>query len=84
MWHLPKDGDSSGQPRQFIRCCMSCEYVYIGFQSGKRQSCCPKCAWPSYGALFVYDGWTKSLCRLLTQKAYREKNYGKSKKAKED
>lgn len=73
MWHVPKDGDPPGQLKQFIRCCVSCEYVYVGFQSWGRQGCCPKCGMGSYGAPFVYGGWIKSFWRLLTQKAYREK-----------
>jgi len=69
MFHMPKKGDPPGQLKQWIRCCMHCEYVYIS----KDVDSCPKCEWPSYGAPFVYGGWLKAIWRLITQKAYRKK-----------
>lgn len=73
MWREPKRGDTPGQQKQFIRCCMRCEYVYIAGENNPRQEKCPKCEWPSYGAPMVYDGWLKAVWRLITQRAYKNK-----------
>jgi hypothetical protein len=71
MFHNPKKGDSPGQSKQFIRVCMSCEYVYFSFGKSKHE--CPKCTWPSYGAPFVYGGWINAFCQLITQSRYKRK-----------
>lgn len=76
MFHMPKKGDPSGQPKQFIRCCARCEYVFFKRVKSKYMGGeCPQCGYAHYGAPFVYNGWMKAIWNWIFQGPYWRKQW---------
>lgn len=55
----------SPQQRANLRCCASCEWIYLGHRD------CPKCGFASYGARYVYG--KKAYRFLKTQQPWLNK-----------
>ena len=57
--------NQSPQQRANLRCCASCEWIYVGHRE------CPKCGFASYGARFVH-GDKAYMCKV-TQKPWMDR-----------